>query len=80
MKSIEIKKGNGTGTTIYHRFPKGNDIISTAENHNAYWGTVESAPENVDFVIDNNIFYYKTYDRDKNIIWQKIYVGGVPNE
>jgi hypothetical protein len=76
MKSIEIKKGNGTGTTIYHRFPRGNDIVSTAENHNAYWGPVESAPSNVDFVVDGDILYYKTYDRDKNIVWQKIYVGG----
>lgn len=36
MKSIEIQKANGTGTTIYHRFPRGNDIVSTAESHNAY--------------------------------------------
>lgn len=76
MKSIAIKKSDGVTVTIYHRFPSGNDIVSTAESHNAYWGPVESAPETVDFIIDGDIFYYKTYDRDNNIVWQKMYIGG----
>lgn len=36
MKSIAIKKSDGVTVTIYHRFPSGNDIVSTAESHNAY--------------------------------------------
>ena len=75
MKSKAIKRNDGT-TVIYHRFPRGNDIVSTAQSHNAYWGSVDTAPEDVDFVIDNGVFYYKTYDRDKNLVWQKMYVGG----
>ena len=80
MKSRIIKKANDTGETIYHRLQTGNDIVSTTENRNAYWGDVNSAPNNVDFVVDGSNYYYKRYDRNKNIIWQKIYLRGEEHE
>lgn len=76
MASAAIKKANGEGKTIYHRYPEGNDIVSTEINENAYWGTLKTAPENVDYIIDGKTYYYKTYDREKNLVWQKIYLGG----
>lgn len=79
MKSVKIKKANGTGETIYHRLQTGNDIVSTTENHNAYWGSINTAPDGVDFVIDGSNYYYKTYDRNNNIVWQKIYLRGGTN-
>ncbi len=80
MKSRKIKKENGTGSTIYHRLQTGNDIVSTTENRNAFWGDINSAPSEADFVIDGNDYYYKRYDRNKNIIWQKIYLRGEEHE
>lgn len=62
MKSIEIQKANGAGTTIYHRFPKGNDIVSTAENDNLYIGNIKAANIINDFVVDGNTFYYQVKD------------------
>ena len=54
MKTREIERANGTGTTLYHRLEEGNDIVSTNINDNIFIGDKNSAPDNVDFIIDGD--------------------------
>ena len=82
MKTREIERANGTGTTLYHRLEEGNDIVSTNINDNIYIGDKNSAPDNVDFIVDGNDIWFKVYIEKglkKEARWQKMYLRGGNN-
>jgi len=66
MKSRIIKRNDGTNV-IYHRYPEGNDIVSTDEYINLFMGNIGLGTEdNCDFIVDGNSYYYKYDDGVKD--------------
>ena len=79
MRSIKVKKANGSGDILFHRLESGNDVVTTNENKNIFYGSIDSAPDTADMVIDGNNYYYKSKDINNNIKWQKMYLRGEDN-